>query len=94
MGRMTKKRFCSFAKKRSRNRIKLLRTFRKKSAAAMVSRRSHLNAYCKNKSKNDRSFCKKSKAMSLKRFKYDKKIMNALLKRATKRHKILFKHCK
>ena len=91
---MTKKRFCSFAEKRSKNRQNLLRTFRKKSAAARRTRRSHLGTYCKNKTKSDAKFCRGAKVMSERRFNFDRKVTKTLLRRAAKRHRALLKYCK
>lgn len=89
---LTKKAFCKFAKKRSNRRISFLKDFRKASKKAHRSRKKHINQHCINKKKL--YFCKSLKSFSRRRFNSDNKFTRKQLKRAYKRHHMLFKYCK
>ena len=95
MGKLTKRKFCRFARGRSGKRRAHLNTFRRTSKKAGKTRRRHLIRYCKgSKSRKDVRFCKKAKRMNTKRLRADKRVTGKLLRLAGKRHRELVTYCR
>ena len=93
--KLSKRKFCNLARKRSIGRKKFLKNIKKLSLKSHKARVHNLRRLCKNaKTKKTKKFCKFANSFSKKRARNDLRYVKKSLKNRNLRHKDLVKFCR